>query len=102
MKADFLFASLNHNRTIQKNRCQNKEHFMDDIFLKTRGIIYLNVESRFLFAPPIKISGYVPAMLWLLWEIRRSFFRTSLFTLNPDTNKIDSIVLFMTKYCFVF
>jgi len=32
MKADFLFASLNQNRTIQKNRCQNKVHFMDDIF----------------------------------------------------------------------
>jgi len=27
---------------------------------KTRGIIYLNVETPLLFAPPIKISGYVP------------------------------------------
>ena len=51
MKADFLFASLNQKRTIQKNRCQNKEHFMDDVILETRGIIYLNVESWFLFAP---------------------------------------------------
>jgi len=25
---------------------------MDDVFSKTRGIIYLNVESWFLFAPP--------------------------------------------------
>jgi len=57
MKADFLLAGLNQNRTIQKNRCQNKAHFMDDVFLKTRGIIYLNIESWFLFAPLIKISG---------------------------------------------
>ena len=45
MKADFLFADLNRNRIIQKNRCQNKAHFMDDRFLRTRGIIYFNVES---------------------------------------------------------
>jgi len=32
---------------------------MDDI-LKTRGIIYLNVETWLLFARPIKISGYAP------------------------------------------
>jgi len=53
MKADFLFAGLNQNRTIQKNRCQNKAHFMDDVFFsKTRGIIYFNVQSWFLFVPP--------------------------------------------------
>jgi len=52
MKADFSFASLTQNRTIQKNRCQNKAHFMDDVFSKTRSIIYLNVESWFLFPPP--------------------------------------------------
>jgi len=32
---------------------------VDDAF-KTRGNIYLNVETSLLFAPPIKISGYVP------------------------------------------
>jgi len=32
---------------------------VDDV-LKTRGIIYLNVETSLLFSPPIKISGYVP------------------------------------------
>jgi len=31
-----------------------------DDALKTRRIIYLNVETSLLFAPPIKISGYVP------------------------------------------
>ena len=35
MKADFLFAGLNQNRTIQKNKCQKKAHFMDDVFLNT-------------------------------------------------------------------
>jgi len=29
--------------------------------LKTRGIKYLNIETWFLFAPPITISGYAPA-----------------------------------------
>jgi len=40
---------------------------MDDA-LKTRGIIYLNVETWFLFVPPIKISGCAPApnMLYVL------------------------------------
>jgi len=51
MKVNFLFAGLNQNRTIQKNRSQKKTHFMGDVFLKTWGIIYLNVESWFLFAP---------------------------------------------------
>jgi len=32
---------------------------MDDA-LKTRGIIYLNVETWMLFVPPIKISDYAP------------------------------------------
>ena len=27
MKAEFLFAGLNRNRIIQKNRCQNKARF---------------------------------------------------------------------------
>ena len=79
MKADFLFASLNQNRTIQKNRCQNKAHFMDDVFSKTRGIIYLNVESWFLFAPPIKISGNVPGYgcgRWAKNVNQRKFFST--------------------------
>jgi len=62
MKADFLFAGLNWNRIIQKKQCQKKAHFMDDA-LKTRGVIYLNVETGFLFAPPIKISGYAPALI---------------------------------------
>jgi len=31
--------------------------------LKTRGIMYLNVEPCFLFCPPIKISGYAPGLL---------------------------------------
>jgi len=31
-----------------------------DDALKTRGIIFLNVETSLLFAPSIKISGYVP------------------------------------------
>jgi len=35
--------------------------------LKTRGIIYLNVETSLLFAPPIKLSGYVPgSMVYIL------------------------------------
>jgi len=50
MKADFLFAGLNGNRIIQKKECQKKAHFMDDV-LKTSGIIYLNVETWFMFAP---------------------------------------------------
>jgi len=28
--------------------------------LKTRGVKYLSVETRLLFAPPIKSSGYAP------------------------------------------
>ena len=51
MKADFLFAGLNWNRIMQKKQCQKKVHSMDDA-LKTRGIIYLNVETGFLFATP--------------------------------------------------
>jgi len=61
MKADFLFASLNQNRTIQKNRCQNKAQLMDDVFFKKQGALYilmLRVGSCLL--PPIKTSGYVP------------------------------------------
>jgi len=61
MKVDFLFAGLNQNRTIQTNRCQNKAHFMDDVFLKTSGITYLNVVSWFFLPPtPIKIYDHVP------------------------------------------
>jgi len=33
-----------------------------DYALKTRGIIYLNVETLLLLAAPIKISGYVPGI----------------------------------------
>jgi len=29
-------------------------------------------------------------------------FVSSVFTLNTDTNKIDSVLLFMPKYCYVF
>ena len=36
-------------------------------------------------------------MWWLLWEIRWSFFCTSVFTLNADTNEIGSVLLFMTN-----
>ena len=52
-KTDFLFAGLNLNIIIQKKKCQKKAHFVDDI-LKTRGIVYLNVETWLLFAPPSK------------------------------------------------
>jgi len=50
VKADFLFVSLNLNRIVQKKKYQKKAHFMDDA-LKTRAIIYLNVETWLLFAP---------------------------------------------------
>ena len=53
MKADFLFASLNLNWIIQKNKCQKKAHFIDEACLKNRGIIYLNVETWLSFAPPL-------------------------------------------------
>ena len=53
MKADFLFVGLSWNRIIQKKKCQNKAHFMVGA-LKTRGIIYLNVETWSLFASPYK------------------------------------------------
>ena len=61
MRANFLFTGLNLNRTIQSEKeVPERAHFMDDA-LKTRGIIYLNVETWLLFAPlPIKISGYAP------------------------------------------
>jgi len=36
-----------------------------------------------------------------LWEIR-SFFRTSVSTLNTDTNKVGSVLLLMPKYCYAF
>jgi len=65
MKAGFLFAGLSWNTLIQKKKCQKKAHFMVDA-LKTRGIIYLNVETWFLFTPPIKISGYAPGCEELL------------------------------------
>jgi len=35
---------------------------------KTRGNIYLNVETSLLFSPPIKISGYVPVTRWPPWS----------------------------------
>jgi len=65
MKANFLFAGFNRNRKIQKNKCYKKAHFMDNA-LKTRGIIYLNVETSVLVCPPIKLSGYAPAQTLLL------------------------------------
>ena len=34
---------------------QKKAHFMD-----IKGIKYLNVDTRLLFTPPIKISRYAP------------------------------------------
>jgi len=37
-----------------------------------------------------------------LVEIRWSFFRASVFTLNTDTNKIGSVLLFMPQYSYVF
>jgi len=42
-----------------------------DDALKTRGNIYLNVETSLLFAPLIKISGYVPGntALTLGWRL---------------------------------
>ena len=52
MQTDFLFVGLTRSIILQKSKCQNKAHFMDDAFLKTRGIRYSNVESWFLFAPP--------------------------------------------------
>jgi len=42
------------------------------------------------------------ALLWLFWGIKRSSFRTDVFTLNAGTNKIGSVFLFMPKYCYVF
>ena len=52
MRANFLFTGLNLNRTIQSEKeVPERAHFMDDA-LKTRGIIYLNVETWLLFAPP--------------------------------------------------
>jgi len=52
MKADFLFAGLNQNRTIQKNRCQNKAHFMDDVFLKNKGHYIFECWELVLVCPP--------------------------------------------------
>jgi len=40
-----------------EKRSSRKSTFFDDA-LKTRGTIYLNVETWLLFALPIKISGY--------------------------------------------
>ena len=62
IKADILFADLNLNIIIQKKKCQKKAHFMDA--LKTRGFVHLNNETCCCL-PPIKISGYAPA-LWCL------------------------------------
>jgi len=79
VQADFLFAGLNLNRIIQKIKSQNKANFVDDA-LKTRGIIYLNVDTRLLFATPIKISGYslVPLLRASLNQFRaRLSFRFS-------------------------
>ena len=58
MKAEFLFAGINVNIITHK-----KSHFMDQ-GKKVRGIKYFNVETRLLFAPPIKISGYAPGCNW--------------------------------------
>jgi len=47
-----------------------------DDALKTRGIVYSNVETSLLFAPPIKISGHVFAiwqhgdLLYIGFQIR--------------------------------
>jgi len=51
MKADFLFVGLNMNVVIQKKKRQKKAHFVDDA-LKSCGVIYLNVDTLLLFAPP--------------------------------------------------
>jgi len=51
MKADLLFTSINLHIIIQEKKRHKKAHFMDDA-LKTRGIIYLNVETSF-DCPPL-------------------------------------------------
>ena len=50
MKAVFLFTGLNLDIIIQKKKRQKKAHFMDDA-LKTRGTVYLNVETGLLSSP---------------------------------------------------
>jgi len=47
---------------MQNKSAKKNAPFVEDA-LKTRGIIYLNVETSSLFAPPIKISGYVPGSM---------------------------------------
>jgi len=51
MKKDFLFAGLNLNIIIQRNRARKNANFTDDAS-KTRDIKYLNVETLLLFATP--------------------------------------------------
>jgi len=60
MKADFLYAGVHANIIIKKKKRQKKAHFLDKS-VKIRGIKYINVENRLLFAPPpIKTPGYAP------------------------------------------
>jgi len=51
------------NRSIQRKKCKKKTHFMDDT-LKTRGIIYLNVVTWLLFAPPYQNFWLRACWLW--------------------------------------
>ena len=61
MKAVFLYAGVSANIIIKKKKRQKKAHYTDKS-KKIRGIKYINVETRLLFAPPpIKNPGYAPA-----------------------------------------
>ena len=97
MKADFLFAGLNLNRIIQKKKCQTMLHFMD-VALKTRGIIYLNVETWLLFAPPYQ-NFWLRAYPWLKHRIEKGPFLNTKTIVNRKklNERIEFIVLLKQK-----
>jgi len=76
------------------------------LFVSTTSMTWFNFQLLgridWFFQWPIECMYLLFIISWLLKEIRRSFFRASVFTLNADTNRIGSVLLFRTKYCYVF
>jgi len=77
MKADFLFAGVNLNRTIQKKKYQ-KEIFFGWCFKNKCYYIFQCWDLVVVCPPPIKISGYAPGSKYLgvlniSWKIRLLF-----------------------------
>ena len=93
MKADFLYAGVHANIIIKKKKRQKKAHFLDKS-VKIRGIKYINVENRLLFAPPpIKTPGYAPGYTHpQFWNLQAKTFAWNAEGLNSKSRANKQIL----------